>query len=252
MGWPAWLLIVLLALAALAALGLHLIRFRYAFAYAFPAATEGGMVLSFLLWRKEMPFGEEGEKVEEGGEEGNLDDTQPPAAGQAPPGPGPAPGQAGFLALPGSEPLGARWERFLARLKAASLKWALDPAVWGHLLGYGLRSGLRLLRLAGPSLERLHVGSADVLNLGRFAAAWSSLSAAAPFLACPVEYGFNERPFALRLRISGGCSALQALLFLLALAFTLPWLRLFARFRQCWRQPALEPWQSRLVAAAAR
>lgn len=251
MGWLAWLLLILLALAALAALGLHLIRFRYAFGYAFPNATDGGMVLSFLLWRKEIPFGEE----EDG--EGNLEGTSPardPGAGigAVPAGPGPRPGQEGFLALPGRERLSARWDRFLARFKAASLKWALDLAVWGHLLGYGLRSGLRLLRLAGPSMERLHVGSADVANLGRFAAAWSSLAGMAPFLACPVEYAFNERPFALRLRISGGCSALQALIFLLALVFTLPWLRLFARFRECWRQPALDPWQSRLMAAVGR
>lgn len=247
MGWPHWLLLGVLALAALALLALHLIRFRYHFAYAFPQATEGVMALSFLGWKKEFRLHEAEEP-----DTSEPADAGPPsgpaaakaASGTGPGAPGPRPGQEGFLAVPFRERM-ATWK---GRLKSAGLKWALDLPVWGHLAAYGLRSGLRALRLVGPSLERLHLASADVVNLGRFAAFWSTVSGLAPFLASPVEYRFAE-PFALRFRLSGGCTGLGFLLFALALLLTLPWLSLFRRFRHCWRHPRLNRWQRKVVAA---
>lgn len=252
MGWPTWLLIACLSLACLLLLALHLLRFRYAFAYDFPNVTEARMELSFLWWRKVLAPAAEDREPEDG--MGNREVSPSggghPESGASPGGSGPAgprPGQGGFLALPWKE----RLARFQSRFKSAALKWALDLALWGRLLAYALRSGLRALRFIGPSMEHLHVGSADVYNLGRFAAAWSSLSAAIPFLACPVAYGFNERPFALRLRASGGCTALGLLAFAVTLLITLPWLGMAGRFLSCWRNPRLNRWQRKLVAAVA-
>lgn len=249
--WPFWLLLGVLALGALLLLALHLIRFRYHFAYAFPHAREGAVALSFLGWKKEIRLAEEDDEEEEEpdlsapGEPGaRPGPAQAPSGSGAEPLRGPRPGQEGFLAVPFRERM-ATWK---GRLKSAGLKWALDLPVWGHLAGYGLRSGLRALRLVGPTLERLHLASRDVLNLGRFAAFWSTLAGLAPFLASPVEYRFAQ-PFALRFRISGGCTGLGFLLFALALLFTLPWLRLLARFRHCWRNPRLNRWQRKVVAA---
>jgi hypothetical protein len=257
MAWPWWILLVAVALGAAALLSLHLLRFRYSFDYVFPTATEGRMEISFLFWRKVIPFGDDPgetsgqapvtpEKTASSGTSGVSGtagaSTVPDTAG-----PGPRPGQEGFLAVPFKE----RVSRLRSHFKQAGKKWILDLAVWGHLVAYLLRSGFRALRFAGPSLQNLHVGSADVANLGRFAAAWSGLRAAVPFLACPVEYGFNERPFALRLKVGGGCTALGLLTFLLALVATLPWVRLFRRFAKSWRNPALDPWQRKLVSALA-
>lgn len=240
MAWVQWILLATAALGAALLLALHLLRFRYSFDYAFPAATGGRFEVSFLFWRKAFPFGEV------------TDSSEPPkvAAPSASPGAdatGPRPGQEGFVTLPFKE----KFARLRLRFKSAGKKWILDLPVWGHLITYLLGSGLRALRFAGPTLQHLHVGSADIVNLGRFAAVWSSLRAGIPFLACPVEYGFNERPFALRLKVGGGCTALGLLGFALALALTLPWLRLFRRFAHCWRNPRLHRWQRKLVSALA-
>lgn len=257
MGWPSWLLLSAFALAALFILAAWLIRFRYAFEYVFPNITRGSMALSFLWWRKEMPIGSPDEEDEDGdpryrgvqavGERVGAASGSTPRDSAAGGPPGPRPGQDGFLALPWKE----RKARIRSRLKAASLKWVLDLRVWRHLAGYLLGSGLRILRWVGPSMEHLHVGSANILALGRFASTWATMGGMVPFLACPVEYGFNERPFALRLRISGRCTALGVLAMGAALLFTVPWIRLAGRFRYCWRHPRLNRWQRRLVAAAA-
>lgn len=264
LGWPAWLLLALLALSGLLSLALHLFRFRYDLSYDFPSAAEARMEIAFLGWSKVLASagGRNTDVTSAGGaaaaagageaddaDAGGFADPSPDApAGRGPSGSGsPRPGQDGFLAIPGKRVLA----RLRGRFKSAGLKWVLDLPVWGHLAAYLLGSGARALRLLGPSLDHLHVGSSDVYNLGRFAAAWSSLRAALPFLACPVEYAFNERPFAFRLRLSGGCTALGFLAFVLALFVTLPWRRLAARFLSCWRNPRLALWQSRLVAAAA-
>lgn len=253
MGWPSWLLLGLLAIGALILSALHLIRFRYHFAYAFPQTAESAVSLSFLGWKREFRLregktGGEKEADEASAPADNGGETASPApmgaGGTRPGAPGPRPGQEGFLAVP----FRARMSTWQGRLKSAGVKWALDLPVWGHLGAYGLRTGLRALRLVGPTLERLHLASHDVLNLGRFAAFWSSLSGLAPFLASPVEYRFAQ-PFALRFRISGGCTGLGFLLFALALVLSLPWLRLLRRFRHCWRNPRLNRWQRRVVAA---
>jgi hypothetical protein len=248
-----WLYSILLFLAALAAVGvlaLQFFRMRYAFEYVFPAATDGRMEFFFLWWSKVIPFGEkdgDGSEDPEDREDFHRDSV-PPVPDPAPAaGPSPRPGQGGFMAVPFQE----RLARFRKRFKAAGRKWILDLPVWRHVLAYLLGSGFRVLRFVGPSLQSLHIGSADIANLGRFAAAWSGLRAAVPFLHCPVEYAFNERPFALRFRVGGGCTALGLLGFGLALVFTLPWIRLARRFAYCWRHPALRPWQRKLVAALA-
>lgn len=270
MGWPSWLLLSVLALAAVLALSAWLIRFRYSFEYIFPRIAQGSMKLTFLWWRKEMPFGSPEVEVEYGKDDFSTASRRrhpsegvkaaeaakvaaDSARGNVPQSPPqsetlrPRPGQGGFLAVPWKD----RIAKFRIRLKAAALKWALDLAVWGHLAGYALRSGIRSLRFAGPSMQHLHVGSSNILALGRFASVWSSVSGMAPFLACPVEYGFNEKPFSLRFRVSGGCTALGVLGFGLTLLFTLPWTRLARRFLYCWRHPRLNRWQRRLLAAAA-
>jgi hypothetical protein len=248
MGWPFWLLLGALVFGALLLLALYLIRFRYHYDYAFPHSRQGAVTLSFLGWKRQIRLGEEGE----GSQASPADADRPQAsrsdgnaATEARPGtPGPRPGQEGFLAVPFRDRL-ATWK---GRLKYAGLKCALDLPVWGHLTVHALRSGLRALRMVGPSLERLHLASSDVVNLGRFAAFWSALAGLAPFLASPVEYRFAQ-PFALRFRVSGRCTGLGFLLFVLAVLFTLPWLRLIGRFRYCWRHPRLNRWQRKVAAA---
>ena len=255
MGWPSWLLLALLSVAAILALAAWLLRFRYAFEYMFPQLTQGEMVVSFLWWRKVFPLGSASEEDPDGEDRtANRAAASQPSASKSdsdesrmPGGAGmPRSGQNGFVAMPWKE----RKARLRSRLKSAGLKWVLDMAVWGHLLGFALRSGLRTLRFAGPSMESLHVGSASVLGLGRFAAVWSTVTGMVPFLACPVEYGFVERQFSLRLRISGGCSALGMLTLAFVLFLTLPWRGLAGRFLYCWRHPRLNRWQRKLVSLA--
>lgn len=232
MGWLAWISIAALAAAAILLLAAWLFRFRYHLEYAFPDSAKGDMSVAFLFWRKTMAF-----------------PASPPAPPPEPSGAAPAvprPGQEGFLSVPVS----ARMARFRRRLKAAARKWAFDLGVWRLLAAFTLRSGFDTLRFVGPSMEHLHVGSAHVYGLGRFAAAWSTLSGMLPFLACPVEYGFNERPFALRFRLSGGCSLLGFLAFVLAWLFAIPWMALWRRFLHCWRNPRPSRWQRRLMAEA--
>lgn len=263
MGWPFWLLLGVLALGALFLLALHLIRFRYHFDYAFPHARNGAVTLSFLGWKKQVRFQEDAASSGAATGAATVEPTATAtgaatveatgaatakapgeATGAEPGSSGPRPGQEGFLAVPFRERM-ATWK---GRLKHAGLKFALDLPVWGLLSVYGLRSGLRTLRLVGPSLERLHLASLDVVNLGRFAAFWSTLAGLAPFLASPVEYRFAQ-PFALRFRVSGGCTGLGFLLFVLALLFTVPWASLLGRFRHCWRNPRLNLWQRKVAAA---
>jgi hypothetical protein len=253
-GWLAWLLIFALSAAAMFLLAAWLIRFRYRLEYAFPDLAQGEMSVSFLLWRKSLPF-RPGSRRRSSGDTETAPEAAPsheaagtaasdPGAGRE--GPAPRAGQEGFLAVPVSE----RMERFRKRMKAAALKWAFDLGVWRLFVAFTLRSGFDTLRFVGPSLEHLHVGSAHVSGLGRFAAAWSTLSGMLPFLACPVEYGFNERPFALRFRLSGGCSLLGFLAFVLAWFIAIPWLALWRRFVHCWRNPRPSRWQRRLMAEA--
>lgn len=246
MGWPSWLLLSILTVAALSALAAWQFRCRYSFLYVFPYLTQGRMAVTFLWWRKEFHLSAPSE------EESDGDD---PAAGRPPEprtsDPGqvlrrPRPGQEGFVSIPWKE----RKARLKSKLKSAGLKWVLDLAVWGHLLGFALRSGFRTLRLAGPSMEHLHVGSANIGGLGRFAAFWSTVTGMVPFLSCPVEYGFDERPFSLRVRISGGCSALGVLALGLVLFLTIPWRGLANRFAYCWRHPRLNRWQRKLISLA--
>lgn len=252
MGWLAWLLLSFFTVAALLALAAWQLRCRYSFLYIFPYLTQGRMAITFLWWRKEFPLGASSEEESDDGEApaaGRTSDPQAAPAAVSRPGSGsrrPRPGQEGFVSVPWKE----RKARLRIRLKSAGLKWVLDLAVWGHLLGFALRSGFRTLRLAGPSMEHLHVGSANIGGLGRFAAFWSTVTGMVPFLSCPVEYGFDERPFSLRVRISGGCSALGVLAFGLVLFLTIPWRGLASRFAYCWRHPRLNRWQRKLVALA--
>lgn len=256
MGWPAWLLLVLLFLAVILLIAAHLFRFSYAFDYVFPSNFHGQLVLSFLGRRRVIPFGELLEDMEADEDEGLSRDPDPAAvqtaqAAQASSGPGsapgPRPGQEGFLAMPWR----ARRAGLRKRLKAATLKWALDVPVWRLLARFTLHTGFSTLRLIGPSLERLHVGAADIGALGRFASWFSAAAGMFAFLACPVEYGFNERPFALRLRVSGGCTAFGLLGFALAWIFSIPWKGLFRRFVHCWRDPRLNRLQRRILKVAA-
>lgn len=244
MGWPSWLLLSFFTVAALLALSAWQLRCRYSFLYVFPALTKGQMAISFFWWRKEFPLGAFSKEESDGDEPlaGRIPETKASAAdaGQR----RPRPGQEGFVSVPWKE----RMFRLRSRLKSAGLKWVLDLAVWGHLLGFALRSGFRTLRFAGPSMEHLHVGSANIQALGRFAAFWSTVSGMVPFLSCPVEYGFDEKPFSLRLRISGGCSALGVMALGLVLLLTVPWRGLAGRFAYCWRHPRLNRWQRKLVA----
>ena len=52
LGWPAWILLSVVALSGLLAIALHLLRFRYSLAFAFPAPVETHMEIAFLGWRK--------------------------------------------------------------------------------------------------------------------------------------------------------------------------------------------------------
>lgn len=254
MGWLAWFLIAALAAASFLLLASWLLRFRYHLEYAFPDSAQGEISFAFLFWRKTMAFHPRIRRQPDA-EASPSPDPGPPteSSGAVPADPGvgqdraaPRPGQEGFLSVPLSD----RMSRFRRRLKAAALKWAFDLGVWRLLAAFTVRSGFDTLRFVGPSMEYLHVGSAHVYGLGKFAAAWSTLSGMVPFLACPVEYGFNERPFALRFRLSGGCSLLGFLAFVLAWFVAIPWIALWRRFLHCWRNPRPSRWQRRLMAEA--
>lgn len=237
MGWVSITLACLAALAALFLLLAYLLRFRYVVEIDFPRVSRASFEISFLWIRKVFPFGGSGD-AGEGGDEAASEDG----------GPGPAreviaaPGQAGFLRIE----LPLRWRIFRRRLMRAGRRWIVDIPVWKILAGYLLRSAARLYVRLRPACEFLHVSMEDVVTLGRIAGAWSSLRGAFPSLAGPVEYGFN-RPFALRLKLAGGSSALGLLFLAAALLITFPWVALGARFLHCWRHPGLNRWQRRVL-----
>lgn len=250
---------ILAALPLLALLALWLIRFHYHAEYESPAALRVAAGVRFLWWHKTLTA--EPLRVL-GGEAGDTDPdpaSDPaspvtPASGSASSAssrqdkPGPPDGfagQRGALRLP--DAWIASFGRLRERFRRAGVKWMLDPGVWRALAAFGWRSGRRVLWLARPRLESLHVGLENAYDLARLASVLSVAQATAPALACPVTYGFGVRAAEIRARAGGRFTALGILLLALISLTTFPFGGLLRRFAHCWRDPALARWQKRVL-----
>ncbi len=238
---------ILAALLLLFLLALWLIRFRYHLEYASPAALRVVAGIHFLGWKKVLsadPLRAIGsDPDEDGGDPG-------PGSASQPKGDGPDvadgfAGQRGALRLPDS------WSSFLGRtrerFRRAGLKWVLDPGVWRIVAGFGWRSSRRVLWLARPRMESLHLGLENAYDLARLASVWSVAQATVPALACPVSYGFGARAAEIRMRLGGRFTALDLAVFGLVSLTTFPFGGLLRRFARCWRDPALAGWQKRVL-----
>lgn len=254
---------ILAAIPLLFLFALWLIRFRYHLEYESPAALRVAAGVHFLWWGKTLsadPLRAVGIGSEE--EDGKPDPgpssrtAEAGRSGEKPPGnpgvdrggPGASDGlagQRGALRLPDS------WLAFFGRVRErfrrAGLKWVLDPGVWRLLAGFGWRSSRRVLWLARPRLETLHVGLPNAYDLARLASAWSVAQATVPALACPVSYGFGARAAEVRARLGGRFTALDAALLGLLSLTTFPFGGLLRRFAHCWRDPELAGWQKRVL-----
>ncbi|HKP96360.1 MAG TPA: hypothetical protein VJ385_11450 [Fibrobacteria bacterium] len=252
---------IALSIPVLLLLLLQFLRFHFSIDVRTPASLEASLGLSFLWFRREFsvdagraftPHPHDDEDRDEEGDrqspaQAERSDAHTPA-GDTPQGREAGEedgGQRGGLRLPDS------WLRHLsrrqARLRKSAIKWALDFGVWRILLRFSLKSGRRVLGLLHPALKFLHLGMEDVYDLGRIAAAWSVLRGTLPALDCPVEFGFNEKPFNLQARLAGGFTGLSALLFGFLTLFSFPWIPLGIRFLHCWRDPRLSRWQRRVL-----
>jgi hypothetical protein len=237
----AWVYAAALLLLGLCGLA-WLARLRYSLEIRSPRHVQGSVAFSFLWFRKEFRFDPDEEEPDEGKTGAGRDGPPGPAWEKAPG------GQAGFLRVP--DGLRARLGRTRERLRRAAWKWLLDPQVWRALARFGLRILGRVLRMLHPSLEFLRVASRNIPALGRFAGLWSGLGGMYPALAGEVEYGF-DRPFAVHLRLSGGCTGLGLAALGAQVLLWFPWLALARRFVGSWRNPRLKRWQRRLAAAVS-
>ena len=255
---------ILAAIPLLALLALWLVRFRYHLEYESPAALRVVAGVHFLGWKKILkaeplrafgdahPDGDGGTPASgptpEADAKGTAGFGRPDPGGHNPTGPAdpdPWAGQRGALRLP--DAWAAWFGRSRARFRRAGLKWLLDPGVWRLLAAFAWRSGRRILRLAQPQLDSLHIGLANAYDLARLASIWSVAQATLPALACPVSYGFGAREAEIRARLGGRFTALDAVLLALLSMTTFPFGGLLRRFAHCWREPELAGWQKRVL-----
>lgn len=235
---------IALAIPCLFCLLAFLCKFKLAVEWHSPAAIEATARFSFLGFRREIELSR-ADWIDENDDR----EDEAPVAEAAPVPEDPVGrtlhGQAGFLLVP------SRLSFWLANLKRhfrrAAVRFALDLSVWRALFKYTSQSGRRVLGLLHPRLEYLHVGMEDVVTLGGFAAAWSSLQGIFPGLAAPVEYGFNERPASVKMKLASRFTGWDILVFGVLTLFSFPWIRLASRFIHCWRNPRLSLWQRRLL-----
>jgi hypothetical protein len=242
---------ILAAIPLLALLALWLFRFRYHLEYQSPDALRVVAGVHFLGWKKiltaeplrffhgDAPHDEDGAPTS-----GPASDP----AGHKPSGPDASDawaGQRGALRLPDGW---VTWfGRGRERFRRAGLKWMLDPAVWRLLALFAWRSSRRVLRMARPRLDSLHIGLENAYDLARLASAWSVAQATLPALACPVSYGFGARKAEIRVRLGGRFTALDAVILALLSMTTFPFGGMLRRFAHCWRDPELAGWQKRVL-----
>jgi hypothetical protein len=262
---------ILAAILFLFLLALWLIRFRYHLEYESPAALRVVAGVHFLWWKKILsadPLRALGKDPDEDG--GNPGSDHPSGHGEKKPSSKPAsgnhgshgngnkgmdgsgPGAAdGFAGQRGALRLPESWVSLLGRIgnrfRRAGLKWALDPGVWRLIAAFGWRSSRRVLWLARPRMQSLHLGLANAYDLSRLASVWSVAQATLPALACPVSYGFGARAAEIRMRLGGRFTALEVALLGLVSLTTFPFGGLLRRFAQCWRDPELAGWQKRVL-----
>lgn len=254
---------IMAAIPLLALLALWLIRFRYHLEYESPAALRVVAGIHFLWWHKTLSA----DPLRALGSESDEDNGKPGSgsasehAGETPSGrhapgnnglDGGGPGASdGFAGQRGALRLPDSWMSFLGhirnRFRRAGLKWVLDPGVWRLLAGFGWRSSRRVLWLARPRMQSLHLGLANAYDLSRLASAWSVAQATLPALACPVSYGFGARAAEIRVRLGGRFTALDVAVLGLVSLTTFPFRGLLRRFAQCWRDPELAGWQKRVL-----
>jgi hypothetical protein len=236
MGWS-----ILAAVPLLALLALWLLRFRYRIEFESPAGLRMSGGIHFLAWKKLFAF--DLRRLLDGRDKADAADAPPHAAAEPPA--FPAGGQAGAVRIP--EVWAARIVRIRKRFHEAGRKWILTPAVWKSLAAYVWGSGRRLLRLARPRLQEVHIGLENAYDLARVASVWSVGASALPALACPVTYGFAVRGAELRFRLAGGFSALELAWLGMASLGRFPWRSLAQSFIRCWRDPSLSRWQRRVL-----
>jgi hypothetical protein len=242
---------ILAAIPLLALLALWLFRFRYHLEYESPDALRIVAGVHFLGWKKILtaePLRAFGGDAPHGEDEVRASGPASHPAGHDPSRPDEPDawaGQRGALRLPDAW---AAWiGRSRGRFRRAGLKWLLDPGVWRLLAAFAWRSGRRVLRLARPRLDSLHIGLENAYDLARLASAWSVAQATLPALACPVSYGFGAGKAEIRARLGGRFTALDVIFLALLSMTTFPFGGLLRRFTHCWREPELAGWQKRVL-----
>jgi len=237
---------ILAAIPLLALLALWLFRFRYHLEYESPDALRVVAGVHFLWWKKILTA----EPLRFFGADAPHGEGAAPASGPGrnpfgPDAPDAWAGQRGALSLPDAW---VTWfGRGRERFRRAGLKWLLDPGVWRLLAAFAWRSSRRVLRMARPRLDSLHIGLENAYDLARLASAWSVAQATLPALACPVSYGFGARKAEIRVRLGGRFTALDAVILVLLSMTTFPFGALLRRFAHCWREPELSGWQKRVL-----
>jgi hypothetical protein len=233
---------IALAIVLLFLLVCHFIRIKFTVKWQSLNSFQTTFGFSFLQWEQEITFN--------GGQDRNasvksmVSDYHSPIAND----PGftkPTREQAGFIRLPQS--LTRAIHKFRRHLKKTLIKLALDPRVWRFVIKYVMGFARRGFHLLHIRLEYLAISFDDILLLGKFAAVWSSLAGMITFLACPVQYGFNEKPASIRLGMDGGFTVLNLIGFGILALFSFPWVGLAKRFWVSWRNPELNRWQRRLL-----
>lgn len=129
------------------------------------------------------------------------------------------------------------------RYRKALFRLATDGPAWGLLVRYGFRVLKRFHKLLGPRVE-LAVGHPDPALLGRLAGRWYAVAPLLPLGDTAVGFRFQDRAPTLRVRVSGGFSALSLLRFGAGILLTFPFFGLGLRAWHGWRRREMTGWRA--------
>ncbi len=234
----------------------YFIKFHFSFNYEMPKTWEAAIQIAFFNFKHEWNFSSISSFV-------HLPSPRP-IQSSSPDFPE-KPSQAGFIRFPSTLKISVftkirqafstrwptrwstQWKNLKKHFRRSALRFLFDLPVWGILLQFLIKSGLRTLKFLSPKLEKLHIGLQDPGSLGTFAAIWSPLAALIPWLNGDVYYHFNPSSAALKIKAGIRFSVLGFIAFLVAIFFSFPWIELIRRFLFCWRNPGLNWWQRRLL-----
>jgi len=156
----------------------------------------------------------------------------------------PAPGQAGFIRLP-------RFHFDKERARRALFRFLTDGPVLGAVIRYAFRVAGLSARLLHPMVE-CAVGDPDPLRLAQICSAAYSFRAL-PFLQrVRIVPRFQDRTSTLHVRLSGGFSAMRAVIFFLAVLWAFPVFTVLRRAWHGWRNAELAGWRRFAFAQVVR